>query len=419
MDYSKVNFTRFVIQVVVTTCLMFTFPIVATAAETINIGKRPAQLIADLPDGELRSVLNACAAQPAIRTDFSIGHRGAPFKYPEHTREGYVAAANSGAGIVECDVTFTKDGVLVCRHSQCDLKSTSNILRTPLARKCSVPPDLSSNTPFSDVKCCTSDITVSEFKSLKGRFDKVSKNARTIDEYLSLKGTPHEKAIVTSGELMTHAESIELFKSLGVKMIPELKVAQVPMPFKLADGSEFSQNQYAQALVDEYRQSSVEPENVFLQSFNLNDVKYWISHTPDFARQATWLDGRYRDPSFNVKKAASWKPSMKELADAGVAILAPPLWMLLTLDSNGKIIPSNYALAAKKAGLGIVGWTLERSGSLENGGGWYYQTINSGIKKDSAVLQVLNVLAKDVGVLGMFSDWPATTTYYANCMGIK
>jgi glycerophosphoryl diester phosphodiesterase len=29
------------------------------------------------------------------------------------------------------------------------------------------------------------------------------------------------------------------------------------------------------------------------------------------------------------------------------------------------------------------------------------------------------VLAKEVGVLGVFSDWAAPVTYYANCMGFK
>lgn len=37
---------------------------------------------------------------------------------------------------------------------------------------------------------------------------------------------------------------------------------------------------------------------------------------------------------------------------------------------------------------------------------------------DGDVFKVLDVLAKDVGVIGVFSDWPATTTYYANCMGL-
>jgi glycerophosphoryl diester phosphodiesterase len=29
------------------------------------------------------------------------------------------------------------------------------------------------------------------------------------------------------------------------------------------------------------------------------------------------------------------------------------------------------------------------------------------------------VLAKDVKVRGIFSDWPAAITYYANCMGMR
>lgn len=31
----------------------------------------------------------------------------------------------------------------------------------------------------------------------------------------------------------------------------------------------------------------------------------------------------------------------------------------------------------------------------------------------------LDALATKVGVIGIFSDWPATVTYYASCMGLK
>ena len=41
--------------------------------------------------------------------------------FPEHTLESY-EAAKMGAGILECDVTFTKDRELVFRHSQYDLQ---------------------------------------------------------------------------------------------------------------------------------------------------------------------------------------------------------------------------------------------------------------------------------------------------------
>ena len=35
------------------------------------------------------------------------------------------------------------------------------------------------------------------------------------------------------------------------------------------------------------------------------------------------------------------------------------------------------------------------------------------------MMVVLDVLARNVGILGIFSDWPATVTYYANCMNLK
>ena len=47
------------------------------------------------------------------------------------------------------------------------------------------------------------------------------------------------------------------------------------------------------------------------------------------------------------------------------------------------------------------------------GAGWLI------IKTEGDMLQALHVLAKDVGVMGVFSDWPATTTFYANCMNLR
>jgi glycerophosphoryl diester phosphodiesterase len=46
----------------------------------------------------------------------TLRERSIPSQFPEHTKESYEAGARPGAGIVECDVTFTKDGELVCRH---------------------------------------------------------------------------------------------------------------------------------------------------------------------------------------------------------------------------------------------------------------------------------------------------------------
>lgn len=79
-------------------------------------------------------------------------------------------------------------------------------------------------------------------------------------------------------------------------------------------------------------------------------------------------------------------------------------------------MPSAYARAARQAGLKIIAWSLERSRPLTRGGQWYYQSLPTLANSDATVLQLLDVLARDVGAMAVFSDWPATTTFYANCM---
>ncbi len=391
-------------------------PVPVGSAPDIQVGTRPYFLVKDLEEGELKSTLEQCSEGPFYKTDFSIGHRGAPMQYPEHTKESYVAAARMGAGILECDVTFTKDKELVCRHSQCDLHTTTNILGIPeLAAQCSEPfvaADPANGTPAS-AKCCTSDITLAQFRQLQGKMDAANPQATTVEEYM--KGTADWRTDLYSsrGTLMTHAESIELFKQLDTKMTPELKSPSVSMPF---DG--FSQQDYAQKMIDEYKAAGVPASDVYAQSFDLNDVLYWIANEPEFGQQGVFLDGRYVVATFDPMDESSWSPTMEELVDQNVKIIAPPLWMLVTLDADNNIIPSTYAIKAKEAGLGIITWTLERSGLLANGGGWYYQSISDAIDNDGDQLILMDVLAKDVGVMGIFADWPATTTYYASCMGM-
>jgi len=385
---------------------------------SVQLGPRPFFLVEDMDEGPLKDALEQCNAGPFVRTSFSIGHRGAAMQFPEHTREAYLAGARMGAGILECDVTFTKDRQLVCRHSQCDLHTTTNILAIPdLAEKCSMP--FSPTDPAADkkaeAKCCTSDLTLAEFRRLKGKMDAANPDATTVEAYLN--GTPGWRTdlYAANGTLMTHKESIALFKSLGVRFTPELKAPSVEMPFE----GDYTQEAYAQQMIDEYKEAGIDPADVFAQSFNLDDIVYWIENEPTFGAQAVFLDDRYETlEGFDYTKPETWKPTMQELAGQGVAIIAPPMWMLVALD-GGKIVPSVYAQKAKAAGLGIITWTLERSGTLTDGGGWYYQSISDAIDNSGDTYVLLDVLAKDVGVLGVFSDWPATVSYYASCMKLK
>lgn len=392
----------------------------AVAGDNIQVGPRPYYLVDQMDEGELKDSLKACADKPLKRTAFSIGHRGAPMQFPEHTRESYEAAARMGAGVLECDVAFTKDRMLVCRHSQCDLHTTTNILAIPeLAAKCSKPFKPAKIDPATGkvlepamAMCCTSDITVEEFKRLKGKMDGANPAAVTVEEYM--KGTPGWRTdlYAATGTLMTHAESIELFKKLGVKMTPELKTPSVSMPYE----GDYTQEQYAQQMIDEYKAAGVDPSRVFAQSFLLGDVLYWLEKEPAFANQAVFLDeDGLKD--FDQDKPETWDPKPEDLAARGVKIVAPPLWFLVTV-KDGRIVASEYAKHAKAAGLQIITWSLERSGTLTDGGGWYYQSIKDVVHGPGEMLALVDVLAQEVGVIGIFSDWPGTVTYYANCKGL-
>lgn len=378
---------------------------------SIQLGPRPLFLINDMDESALKKKLQSCINRPVKKTDFSIGHRGAPLQFPEHTKESYEAAAKMGAGIMECDVTFTKDKQLVCRHSQCDLHTTTNILATPLANKCSqnFSPFDSVSGKAASANCCTSDITLAEFKTLQGKMDAFNPKATTVDEYLKGTASWRTDLYADRGTLLTHAESIQLFKKLGVKMTPELKSASVVMPYE----GTYTQAMYAQQMIDEYKAAGVKARDVWPQSFDIQDIRYWINNEPAFGKQAVYLDDA---------NSIADLPTASELqmyADEGFKIVAPPIWVLLALDNNNKIIPSEYARNAKKAGLKMITWSFERSGPLKNGGGWYYQTINPAINNDGDMMDALHVLAKDVGVIGIFSDWPASVSYYASCMNLK
>ena len=383
----------------------------AASAEQLTYGPRPAYLIDRMADGELKETLAACLGQSPKRSDFSIGHRGAPLMFPEHTVESNRAAARMGAGILECDVTFTKDHELVCRHAQNDLHTTTDILASDLAETCVTPFTPATGDAGAKAECRTSEITLADFKTLTGKMDAANGDATTVEGYMD--GTAAWRTdlySVEDGTLMTHAQSIDLFRDLGAKFTPELKSPSVEMPH-----NGFSQADYAQKMIDEYKAAGVPASDVWAQSFNLEDVLYWIENEPEFGKQAVylveWHDG------FDEQDPETWKHDFAALKEQGVNYLAPSLNMLVTPE-DGDYAASAYAKAAREAGLTLIAWTLERSGPLTNGGGWYFQSVTEVTDSDGDYFNVLHALHDKAGVVGVFSDWPATVTYYANCMGI-
>ncbi|KAH6957971.1 PLC-like phosphodiesterase [Ilyonectria sp. MPI-CAGE-AT-0026] len=380
----------------------------------IELGPRPYYLVNDMAEGDLKKKLQSCSNMKMKRSDWSIGHRGgAALQFPEHSRESALAGARMGAGILECDVAFTKDRELVCRHSQCDLHTTTNIVNIPeLNAKCTQPFKAAANGQAASAKCCTSDITLKEFKSLCAKMDGFNATATTTKDFLAGTKNWRTDLYATCGTVLSHKEHIALVDGLGLKFTPELKTPEVEMPFQ----GDYTQEMYAQQFIDDYKKMGIKPSRVWPQSFLYDDILYWLKHEPKFAKQAVYLDETGDTP----ETFATAVQNLTRYAKDGVRIVAPPLNYLVT-GKKGKIVPSAYAKKANKLGLDIISWSLERSGPLANGanGDYYYSSITDVVDNDGDMYELVDVLWRQIGIIGLFSDWSATVTYYANCFKIK
>jgi glycerophosphoryl diester phosphodiesterase len=337
-----------------------------------------------------------------------------------------------GAGIVECDVTFTSDGHFVCRHAENDLHTTTNILLTDLARSCIkpfTPAEFDTSGKLvraASAECRASALTLEQFKSLQGKMDAFNPAARTPQEFVA--GTPSWRTDLYTGRgtLMTLRESIELNRRNGVKHTPELKGGDADTIRKVFGGQE----QYAQKFADELQAARVDPRDAWPQSFNVNDVLYWLRNTP-YGRQAVFLID-YDASKDNIvlldtagKQLETREEQLaffRQLRAAGVRIIAPAMPALLAVNGD-RVVASQLGRDLRRLGFDLITWTFERS-DLRQGAskaGFYYDFDPTGaaIRTDSDMYKALDLLARDLRILGIFSDWPATVTYYANCMGLK
>lgn len=400
--------------------------------DNVQVGSRPFYLIEGMDEGALKRKLQSCEHKPVKRTNFSIAHRGAPLQFPEHTKEAYEAGARMGAGIVECDVTFTSDGTLVCRHAQNDLHTTTNILVSPYADRCVkpfAPATLDANgnvAKAASAECRTSELTLNEFKTLRGKMDASNPAALTAQQYQGGTAAWRTDLYTGRGTLLTFAESIALNKKLGVKHTPELKAGDAQSIAAVFG----SQERYAQALIDDLQANGVRPKDAWPQSFNPNDVLYWVRKTA-YGRQAVFLVD-YNTATDNIilfdtagKQLLTRDEQnafFKTLRRAGVRIVAPSFNALLTVQGN-RIVPTVLAKDLKALGFDLISWSFERvdlrKGAAGVGSYYDFDPTGAAIKKDSDMYKALDVLAKDVKLIGLFSDWPATVSYYASCMDLE
>lgn len=80
--------------------------------------------------------------------------------------------------------------------------------------------------------------------------------ATTPEEYVGGTADWRTDLYASRGTLLSHRESIELFKALGVKMTPELKTPVVDMPYE----GDYRQQDYARQMIQDYVDAGVNPK---------------------------------------------------------------------------------------------------------------------------------------------------------------
>lgn len=218
-------------------------------------------------------------------------------------------------------------------------------------------------------------------------------------------------------EVLTHSESIELIASNGGKFTPEAKFPMVDMPF-----GNFTQEAFAAKIVQDYIDFEVPPTDVWLQSATTEDLQYWM--TTDYGMQAVALD-------FDDDRTTDDDPAyLLLLGQIGVNCIAPPMWKLVAPNPEAgadiytpDMIPSEFAETIAARNFSIITWTIDRTaGPLEKeeGTDYYWQTLQGqGLNlTEGSRFDLLDVLYEKVGVKAIFDDWPAVSSFYANCKNI-
>jgi len=404
----------------------------------------------------MRDSLLICT-NPLRTNRWSISHRGAPTVYPEHTTQGYAQALADGAGWIECDVAVTKDMQPVCRHSQCDLSSTTNILAIPaLSAKCTVP----------GKTCCTYDLLLSEYNTLCGK----SGGAPALQVYSWSASNPSVCPAKPATLAGMAAQVYSSGKQAG--LIPEQKNCDLMCQAKLAAANNIAgctTGTVCPAVIDAISDAIVNtvvtataavtsytPPTPIVQSFE-KSVTTYLNAKPGIqvaflfevhgqnllTTQSDYYLGSYPaayttiggvnstamgSPNcswcVNGTSAGGWADVLS-LGLAGVEYCAASLSDMIRPQGALMVASAEVLNIANKTNMQMVAWTLERSTSIfsptnniYDTTGWAYQQHGgvSSLDYEDQLFMLYALRYTMPDSVGVFSDFPGTATAFANCV---
>ena len=112
-----------------------------------------------------------------------IAHRGASGYLPEHTLEAYALAIDQGADVIEPDLVFTKDGILVARHDRY-LSTTTDVSDHPeFANRKHLDAFDHGDGARARIDWWVEDFTLAELKTLRARQPFPGRSKEFDDQY--------------------------------------------------------------------------------------------------------------------------------------------------------------------------------------------------------------------------------------------
>jgi glycerophosphoryl diester phosphodiesterase len=375
-----------------------------TAQQKGSLGHQHRQLL--LKDLQCQVKEEHCPG-PFTSCETVVGHRGAPYGYPEFTKEGYEAATMMGACKLSCEAVFNKDGVLYCRQNRCDLAYTTDILTNPdnecLAKKCSTPPtyDLISGAQLwpqsRTTLCCTSDFDAAELARLCVTATyQINPGDTSIQNLIGgqkpfLSKAPWKSTAYTSStcpKIMSHTDFIDLAVSLSVKMVSELLDDEYPAP------GVASKAEAASRLILDYTNylpPHISPSDVMLQSSNIEHVTTWLNEAK-FNQAVLHIKSLTAVNIQKLDQLATMQPPLKHIA--------APWQLLLTRDNEygNSWKRTNLTVHAKRHGMKISALNYNREFLRVGALGSEF------MKKDTDAVLLLHALMQGTADT-VFSDW--------------
>ncbi len=192
--------------------------------------------------------------------------------------------------------------------------------------------------------------------------DASNPSATTAKGYLGGTASFRTDLYNSRGTLLTLRESIALNKKLGVKHTPELKSGN-PQRLQTSVRRPGSLRAEDDRRVQGRRR---EPEGRVPAVASMCATCCTGSRTSraSASRRCTLDDVDSVVAGLSAPDA--WKSSSSSRKQ-GVKIIAPPIGVLLAVNSDDEIVPSQYALDIKSFGFDIITWSFERA-DLRNGG---------------------------------------------------